>query len=295
MKKKDAKQTGIPTEKLLSEVTNNVEVNDVRLAYVLSRRRDDTVIFIHDALSDYRYWRNQIRAFSERYCVFAYSQRYHYPNAQDGEGSDYKQSVHAKDLIDLMEKLDLAPAHLVGAAGGAWTAMLVAWQQPESVRSLVLAEPPIISLIMENRAALPALEDFQRNFLEPIRNDLDAIPSVAEKQAAYMGASAFAQVSEDIYSMWQDNAAALKAGFSNHEPFEPFLPEQVAQINVPTLLLDGENSPEILQFINDEVEKYMPDIFRVSIPDTAVAPGLHVQNADAYNKVVLDFLTGQII
>ena len=44
--------------------------------------------------------------------------------------------------------LDAAPAHLVGQSWGAFICLLAAIRRPELVRSLVLAEPPVLSLFM---------------------------------------------------------------------------------------------------------------------------------------------------
>ncbi|MBV9668514.1 MAG: alpha/beta fold hydrolase, partial [Nitrososphaeraceae archaeon] len=42
-----------------------------------------------------------------------------------------------------MYKPNLAPAHIIGHSYGAFTALYVAYQHPEIVRTLVLGEPPI--------------------------------------------------------------------------------------------------------------------------------------------------------
>ena len=86
-----------------------VDVNGARLEYI-EAGRGEPLVFVHGSLEDLRIWRRQVELFSAHYRVIAYSRRYHHPNAAPGDGDPaYTASLHAADLADLIEKLDLAP------------------------------------------------------------------------------------------------------------------------------------------------------------------------------------------
>jgi len=50
----------------------------------------------------------------------------------------------------IVKRLDLGPAHLIGHSYGALTAVYMAYQHSELVRTLVLGEPPVMSLLENN-------------------------------------------------------------------------------------------------------------------------------------------------
>ena len=57
-------------------------------------------------------------------------------------GAGYDFDTMAADLIALSEQLELGPADLVGHSMGGRVALVLAWQRPDLVRRLVLAETP---------------------------------------------------------------------------------------------------------------------------------------------------------
>ncbi|MGH7230525.1 MAG: alpha/beta fold hydrolase [Nitrospiraceae bacterium] len=124
----------------------NAEVSGDHLAYV-ERGAGEPVVFVHGAVSDYRTWSPQLDALSEQYRTLAYSLRYHYPNKWIGHGGDYSRALHADDLIAFLRDLQSGPVHLIGHSYGGALAVSVANTHPELVRSLVLGEPSIFSIL----------------------------------------------------------------------------------------------------------------------------------------------------
>ena len=130
-----------------------VAVNGTELAYV-EQGQGSPVILVLGAVGDYRVWTHQVAAFSTRHRVIAYSFRYHHPNAPPSSGAaDYTLPTHAEDLAMLIRSLGLGPTHLVGYSYGGSVAALVGRNHPELVRSLVLAEPPLYSLLSQHPEA----------------------------------------------------------------------------------------------------------------------------------------------
>src|SRR5215210_2864091 len=106
------------------------------------------IIFIHGGLDDYRCWQFQIDSFSKKYRTISYSRRFAYPNKWIGNvAKDNTIEDNAKDLAELIRKLDIAPAHLVGASYGAFITLYCASKNPELAKTMVLNEPPILSFL----------------------------------------------------------------------------------------------------------------------------------------------------
>ncbi|MDQ5877176.1 MAG: alpha/beta hydrolase, partial [Thermoproteota archaeon] len=131
------------------------------------------IIFIHGGLDDYRCWQFQIDSFSKKYRAISYSRRFAYPNKWIGNvAQDNTIEENAKDLAELIRKLDLAPAHLVGASYGAYIALYCASKNPELAKTMVLNEPPIMQFLARSSIKEDAelLQRFRTRVLSPTQN-----------------------------------------------------------------------------------------------------------------------------
>ena len=106
------------------------------------------IILIHGTLSDFREWQFQISKFTQNYRVISYSRRYGYPNQWIGNGEDNTIPNNVADLVELIiKRLNLGPAHIIGHSCGAFIALYLAFEHPDLVKTLVLGEPPVLSLL----------------------------------------------------------------------------------------------------------------------------------------------------
>src|SRR5215467_16408863 len=67
------------------------------------------------------------------------------------------------------QEIRLGPAHLIGHSYGALTALYMAYQHPELVRTLVLGEPPVMSLLEDNSKYSKDLYTIRENVQDAIR------------------------------------------------------------------------------------------------------------------------------
>src|SRR5262245_25518102 len=120
-----------------------VTVGDgVELHYV-EAGKGVAVLFVHGTLGDYAIWDGQLGSFAETYRAVAYSRRYNYPNTNKLRPR-HSAVVEAEDLAAFIKKLDLGKVHVVGHSYGAYTALFLAVSHPDLVRTLTLAEPPLV-------------------------------------------------------------------------------------------------------------------------------------------------------
>lgn len=85
--------------------------------------------------------------FASKYRTVAYSCRYNYPNEQPPAGASLTLETLVDDLAGLLHALQMTPAHLIGASNGGFVCLLLARRQPELVRTLVLADPPVLPVL----------------------------------------------------------------------------------------------------------------------------------------------------
>ena len=268
-----------------------IEVNAARLSYV-DAGRGDPLVFVHGSLEDLRIWRRQVEHFSACYRAVAYSRRYHHPNAAPGAGDPpYTAGIHAADLAGLIEALGLAPAHLVCSSFGGCVALLLAVQRPELVRSLVLAEPPLIHWLPDLPGGAPLAADFLTHAWEPARlafRQGDLEQGVRFFHAAVMGRGSFDRLSPGGQRMILDNAAEMRAETLADDYFPTLTPADAARMDRPVLLLNGAQSPRLFHMINAELARCLPRAAQAVIPHAAHV--IHAGNPAAYHAAVGEFL-----
>jgi pimeloyl-ACP methyl ester carboxylesterase len=256
----------------------------------IDRGQGVPVVLVHGTLGDYRTWEGQIDPFSQEYRVISYSRRYHYPNDWPANDSTFSVVVHAKDLAAFIQTLDVGPVHLVGHSFGAFISLLVARDQPKLVRSLTLVEPPVWSLLATSPEGAALLRDFN-----PASGVAEAFQTGDDEKAVrqfidnVMGSSdAFENLAPNVQASMMQNARELKGEVTDANLFPPFTCEDAGDVRVPTLLLNGEASPEIFVRVQDLLEDCLPNRERAILP--AASHGLEYENPQSFNAVVLEFL-----
>ncbi len=266
-----------------------VHANGVDLHYI-QQGSGDPVLFVHGGgATDLRTWGPQIDPFAEHYRVVAYSLRYHYPNAWDGDGSDYSTAVHALDLEAVIQELQLAPAHVVTSSYGGDIALLMAHRHPQLVRTLVLGEPPLTPwrkrLMPETDQSQEALgHSWEALGAAVLGGDVEkAVRLFAER---VMGPGAYDRLPVTARQRMLDNARILS--LPDGILLSDFTCEDAGEIRVPTLLLTGDASPRQFLVVADELERCMPQVERATIPQASHF--LHGANPTVYYETVLAFL-----
>lgn len=262
----------------------------------------EPVVFVHGSASDYRTWQLQQEAFSERFRVISYSRRYHWPNEPIQAGADYSMAEHIADLRAVLHALNAAPAHVVGHSYGAFVCLLLAQREPRLVQTLVLSEPPVITLFVSNTPKplelLKLLATRPRTAAAIIKlgaTGLGPATVAAERGdveetlrlsgTAILGRSAYAGLSEDRKEQALINTIPAELTGSGFLPVEA---GQLRGVTTPTLLLTGQSSPRVFHRLADRLEELLPRTERAEIPEASHI--MHEDNAPAYNAFVLSFI-----
>ena len=252
--------------------TKEARVNGLTLHYI-ELGQGTPVVLVHGTLEDYRTWDGQLEALSKGYRLISYSRRYHYPNEWPKDST-----------------LNLPPVHLVGHSYGAFIAFLVARDHPEVIRSLTLAEPPIMPLLKTTpegdallttaiATSIASSEAFkQGNDEEGVRRFVNGV----------LGEGSYQKLSPPVLKRLMDNVQELKGETSSQNLFPPTTCEDVQKVKAPTLVVDGELSPKRFHVINDMLEHCLPSVERATIP--AASHQMEVENPQAFNEKVLAFI-----
>ena len=285
------------------EGLQTVSVRGTELAY-REQGEGDPVVFVHGTARDVRSWDGQLDAVGAQYRAIAYSRRYARPNADIEPGADDQMLPHVEDLAALLAALDAAPAHLVGHSWGGFVCLLTAIRHPELVRSLVLGEPPVMSLFISTPprpgelvrllARRPrtgvALLKIGATTIRPaekaFRNDEDE-RGMEIFASGVFGKEKFAGYSEEFKQISRENLSSMKAQLLG-AGMPPLSADEVRSVQAPTLLLSGEQSPAAFQRLVDYLHELLPNSERAEI--AGVSHALHQEDSAAFNEALLAFL-----
>lgn len=287
------------------EGTRTAKVGGTTLAY-RELGEGEPVVFVHGGISDLRVWDAQLPVVGQHYRAIAYSRRYSLPNAPfAGDPTDVAFDQDAEDLAALLRELGAAPAHLVGNSWGAFMCLLTTVRYPELVRSLVLEEPPAMTLFFSRLPPGPV--DLLRTFATRPRTALAiagfAVGTLGQVRRAMergeerdavriflqsvLGGPSYETLPEEAREICFDNGDELKRMVAGAQ-FPPLEDDEVRGLHVPVLLVTGEHSPAFLLRITDRLEELLPRAERREIRDASHV--MHAEQPAAVNEAILEFL-----
>ncbi|RIK44642.1 MAG: hypothetical protein DCC55_01900 [Chloroflexi bacterium] len=270
-----------------------VVANGVELHYV-EQGQGDPVILVHGGLSDYREWGPQMARFAPHYRVIAYSQRYYYPNQNLPIVPDYTTLVDAQDLAAFVQALELDFSHIVGYSSGAFMALAMALDHPNLVRTLTLAEPPILHWATGLPGGDAVLSDFMTSFWQPVGEAFrqgDKELALRTSVKFFIGEDVLDELPAEVRQMLEENLSGWEAFTTSRDCFPMLDKQRVAQLPMPILLLTAANTLPIHQLINGELERLLSQATHVTISDATHE--MWAEQPDACGEAVLQFLQAQ--
>jgi non-heme chloroperoxidase len=184
--------------------------------------------------------------------------------------------VDAEDLAAFIHTLHLGKVVVIGHSYGALTALFLAAKHPELVRTLVLAEPPAISLLMhlpsdEAKTGKAMFEDIQRKMVAPMqqafrKGDHDA-GIAAFMDYVFNDPHAWDKMPESAHEDTLRDAHEWDVMMTTGILFPNIEPPKIRRITAPVLLLSGAKSYQFLGLITEELARLLPNRETIVLPD----------------------------
>jgi pimeloyl-ACP methyl ester carboxylesterase len=130
------------------EPVMEAEINGVRLPYV-EQGAGEPMVFVHGLFSDLRIWQPIKDEIAKKYRFIAYTQRYFGTGPWNDDGELFSVGTLSDDLVKFIVSLKTGPVHLVAWSYGGQVATVAALKNPSLVRSLILYEPSVMSVLPE--------------------------------------------------------------------------------------------------------------------------------------------------
>lgn len=232
-----------------------------RVAGVKRKGAGAQAVLIHCSLAHSGAWAGVMHGLSDQFAMTAIDLPGHGQTEFEAGVDIQVQTCEA--VIALMEAAS-GPVHLIGHSFGATIALRCAVDRPDLVASLTLFEPVYICLLAEGKpSAYVAETEASRGFWEHAQAanwpeaanaflkrwggsvELEDMPP---EQAAYM-LKTIPLILENYHSMIEVHPENLKLA-------------EVADVNIPCLLMEGDLSPVSTRQINDLLELHMPQTTR---------------------------------
>ena len=276
------------------------EVNGVRLHYAQAGRGKELLLFVHGFPEFWYKYRAQLEEFSKsgEYTVVAPDLRGYNLSSKPIDVRDYQAKVVVEDLRLLAEHLGRRPFTLVAHDWGGGIAWWFAIVHPEYLSKLVILNAPHPAIFQRELAHNPqqqaasaymdrlagpqaeqalAADNYQLLATVVFGPGKQAIPYTDAEQHAYRAAWAQPGALTGALNYYR---ASRSMGYG--------LPTATYQVNVPTLVIWGEQDPYLLTSNLTGLEQYVPQLTIKRIA-TGTHWVLHEQPA-LVNQYIRDFI-----
>jgi pimeloyl-ACP methyl ester carboxylesterase len=247
---------------------------------------------VHGSWTDARTWDHVLPALSAGFRVLTYDRRGHSRSERPATPGSLRED--AADLAGLLERLGLAPAHVVGNSFGASVALRLAIERPDLVRSLIVHEPPVFALLEGDPAgevALSALQARAQAAAGHLRAGRIEEGARAFVDTIALGPGAWEErLSDEGRAMFRLNAPTWLDEMDDPEAYRlPVAP--LAGSGVRILLTAGELSPPHFALATERLRALLPGAEGGSLAGAAHVP--HVSHPEAFAAMAGGFARGE--
>ena len=232
-------------------------VNGVRLYWELTGDGGDPLVLVHGSWVDHHTWDAVVPLLSRSFRVLTYDRRGHSQSERADSPGSIREDV--ADLAALIEELRLAPAHIVGSSMGGSIVLRLAGERPDLFRSLIVNEPPLMSLL--------AGEPDGQAMLQTIKGRIDAVVELLEAGdieggvrqfvETMLGPGVWEQIPPEIKQIVIFNAPTFLDEMRDPEALSIDL-ARLGRFSHPALLTHGEQSPPFFPAIVEKVANVLP-------------------------------------
>jgi len=273
-------------------MAKEIQVNGVRLQY-LEQGSGEPIVFVHGAPSDLRIWEPVRKKIAKRYRFIAYTQRYFGTEPWPDEGKNFSVTTLADDLAKFITLLNAGPVHLVGWSYGGLVAVTAAVSDPSLVRSLILYEATIISVLpADSPEGKKASEDWAKmrspyvaaakagDFIEAAKLMLEAVFQLPPGE--------FDSLPGDWQTWLLDNARIVPLQLAAPPP-PAITCDMLKDFTRPTLVMRGEKSQSFFTLISEAITKCVPGAQQIILQN--VNHDGPCRDPAAFTAAVFEFLS----
>jgi len=256
--------------------------------------RGTPIVFVHEFAGDCRSWEPQVRWFARRYRCISYNARGYAPSEIPDGIERYSQERVREDLRCVLDALDLHRAHVVGLSMGAFAALHFGMRY---CRHGSVARALSLTLAGCGTGSHPAAYS---QFQEDARAHAEAIErhGMAQFAATYghgptrvpyrdKDPRGFAEATRQLAEHSATGSAHTMRGYQARRPCLYHLTEEIARIDVPVLVLAGDEDEPCLE-PSLLLKRVIPKAGLALLPRSGHA--INLEEPALFNQLLQDFL-----
>jgi pimeloyl-ACP methyl ester carboxylesterase len=253
-----------------AESAKTAEINGVRLSYV-EQGSGEPIVFVHGLVSDLRAWEPIKDEIAKKYRFIAYTQRYFGTAPWSDDGKQFSIGTLADDLGKFIASLNAGPVHLVGWSYGGPVATIAALKNPSLIRSLILYEPALMSVLPESsddgktaradRAKMMASSVAASKAGDPVKASRLLLESVWK-----LPPGGFDHESLAARTMVDDNARTTPLAFAAPPPPDVTC-DMLKNFTKPTLVMYGEQTYTGYILVSKAISRCVPGATLAVLPN----------------------------
>jgi pimeloyl-ACP methyl ester carboxylesterase len=251
------------------------ETNGIRIHYTRTGGGKPTLVLLHGLTANGACWTRLAHLLEKEYDIIMPNARGHGESGVPDFGYLYED--HARDVIGLINSLNLSPPVLLGHSMGGMTAAVIASRSPKLLRGLILADPTFLSTKVQREIRDSDIADQHRRILGKPFEELvaDLHDKHPNRSPDTVGLVARARLQTSM------------AAFGVLTPPYPDYKQLVSAIEVPSLLVYGDKGV-VSSAVAEELQHLNPQ-FRVD-RITEAGHGLQYDQPERFAAVVGSFL-----
>jgi pimeloyl-ACP methyl ester carboxylesterase len=247
------------------------------------------ILFIHEFGGNHLSWEPQLRYFSHRHRCITYAARGYPPSDVPLSAESYSQALAADDAVAVLDGLGIDRAHIVGLSMGGFCTVHFGLRTPERALSLTVAGA--------GYGCEKEFEDYFRGVSLEVAENFEKQGAKEFSKIYALGASRVQFQNKDPRG-WREfadrlathsdrGAANTMRGVQARRPSFYDLEEQLKRMNVPTLVVVGDEDDHCLQpaiFLKKTIPACGLSVF----PKTGHT--LNLEEPGAFNSLLAEFI-----
>ncbi len=290
---------------------NYADINGLKLHYAKAGNGAKTILFLHGFPEFWYEWKHQLEEFSKDFTAVAYDQRGYNLSDKPANVEDYSVTNIVADIKAMFDKFGTSPdnkGYLVAHDWGGAVAWAFAIRFPEYLEKLIIINAPhpgVFARELQSNPAQQKASAYMNFFRTPEAEAVLSANNFAALQKALFGSSTKPEVfTEEIRNAYIEawsQPGALTGGLNWYRaakagpPTKEVTPEtnlaagfETLRVNVPTLVIWGEQDIALLTGCLDGLDAYVPDLKIIRLPQ-----GSHWvvnEEPELVNQYIRDFI-----